>query len=152
MEAPWADSRKEHTVEVILKRDKEPYRLLAENDLGIKIPLDASPDIGGGNEGFRPMQMVLAALGGCASFDLIHILKKQRQDLKDIEVRVSGDRDPQAVPAPFTKMHLHFILKGTIDDKKAAQAVEWAVTKYCSVGTMLEKSGPITFSYEIIPE
>jgi len=139
-------------VEIIIKREKEPFKLIAENDLGIKIPMDGAPDIGGGNEGFRPMQMVLAGLGGCASIDLIMILKKQRQNLKDIEIRVTGDRDPAAVPSPFTKMNLHFILKGEVDEKKAAQAVEWAVTKYCSVGTMLEKSGPITYSFEIIPQ
>lgn len=138
-------------MEVVIRREKEPFKLLAENDLGIKIPMDAAPDIGGGNEGFRPMQLLLAGLGGCASFDLIHILKKQRQNLRDIEIRVTGDREPDAVPAPFIKMHLHFILKGEVEEKKAAQAVEWAVTKYCSVGVMLQKSGPITYSYEIQP-
>ena len=138
-------------MEIILKREKEPFKLLAENEQGIKIPLDTSPDIGGGNEGFRPMQLILAGLGGCAAIDLIMILKKQRQNLKDIEIKVSGDRESGAVPSPFTKMNLHFILHGKIDEKKAAQAVEWAVTKYCSVGNMLEKSGPITYSFEIIP-
>ena len=137
-------------MQVTLKRQNDAYLLAAENDLGLSIPLDASPEIGGGNAGFRPMQLLLAALGGCASFDLIHILKKQRQDLRDIEIRVDGDRTPDAIPAPFTRMHLHFILTGRIDEKKAAQAIELSVRKYCSVGAMLEKSGPISYSYEIV--
>jgi len=139
-------------MEITIKREKAPFKLMAENDLGIKIPMDAAPDIGGGNEGFRPMQLLLAGLGGCAAIDLIMILKKQRQNLKDIEIKVTGDREPNAIPSPFTKMNLHFILQGEIDEKKAAQAVGWAVTKYCSVGAMLEKSGPVTYSFEIKPE
>lgn len=116
----------------------------------VKVHIDGSPDIGGMGLGVRPMEMVLMALASCSSLDLVSILKKQKQDLQHFSVSVEGERRAQ-IPTIFTRIHMTFNLKGTIDQDKANRAAELAVKKYCSVHDMLEAGGvKITYSLEII--
>lgn len=115
----------------------------------VKVHIDGSPDIGGQGLGVRPMEMVLMALASCSSLDLVSILKKQKQDLQDFSVSVEGERREQ-IPTIFTKIHMTFNLKGTVDQDKANRAAELAVKKYCSVHDMLEAGGvEITYSINI---
>lgn len=115
----------------------------------VKVHIDGSPDIGGLGLGVRPMEMVLMALASCSSLDLVSILKKQKQDLKDFSVTVEGERRAQ-IPTIFTKIHMLFTLKGNIDPAKAERAAELAVKKYCSVHDMLAAGGvEITYSLQI---
>ena len=41
------------------------------------IPLDADATVGGNNAGPRPKKLLLVALGGCTSMDIVSILKKK---------------------------------------------------------------------------
>ncbi|SDM70400.1 putative redox protein [Daejeonella rubra] len=116
----------------------------------VKVHIDGSPEIGGQGLGVRPMEMVLMALASCSSLDLVSILKKQKQDLKDFSVSVEGERREQTPPV-FTKIHMHFNLTGEIDPAKAERAAELAVKKYCSVHDMLSAGGvEINYSIEIV--
>src|SRR5690606_3330585 len=102
-------------IKIELNRLNDAYLMEGVNEHGNKVQMDASPEIGGGNNGMRPMQMLLAAMGGCSSFDLINILKKQRQDLKDIKVTVTGEREKDVMPSLYTEVHAHFRLFGDLD-------------------------------------
>jgi putative redox protein len=115
----------------------------------VKVNIDGSPEIGGLGLGVRPMEMVLMALGSCSSLDLISILKKQKQVIKDFSVSVEGQRREQ-IPTIFTKIHMTFTLTGEINEDKAARAAELAVRKYCSVHDMLVAGGvEITYSVDL---
>lgn len=115
----------------------------------VKIHIDGPASIGGEGKGVRPMELVLMALGSCSVFDLTTILQKQRQDIKDMQVEVEGERREE-VPNIFTKIHISFLLKGEIDELKAHKAAELAVKKYCSVHDMLAAGGvDITYSIKI---
>lgn len=138
-------------IKIELNRLNDAYHFEALNEQGNKVHLDASPDIGGTNQGMRPMQLLLAAMGGCSAIDLISILKKQKQDLKDIKITVTGEREKDAVPSLYTEVHAHFRLFGNIDLEKAQKAVNLAVDKYCSVAKTLEVKAKITHSIEVIP-
>jgi putative redox protein len=98
----------------------------------------------------RPMQMLLAAMGGCSGIDVVSVLKKQRQDLRDIKITITGEREKDAVPALYTEVHAHFRLYGNVDPQKAEKAVSLSVEKYCSVARTLEKSARITYSFEVL--
>lgn len=137
-------------IKIDIGRVSDTFHLEATNEGGNTVHLDASPDIGGTNKGMRPMQLMLTALGGCSSIDLINILKKQKQDLKDIKITVTGEREKDAIPSLFTEVHVHFKLFGDIDHDKAQKAVSLAVEKYCSVAKTLEKTAKVTNSFEII--
>ena len=137
-------------IKIELNRLNDAFHMEARNDAGNTVQLDSSPDAGGSNLGMRPMQMLLAAMGGCSAIDVVSILKKQRQELKDIKITVTGEREKDAVPSLFTEVHVHFKLFGNIDHDKAQKAVTLAVEKYCSVAKTIEKTAKVTNSFEII--
>jgi putative redox protein len=136
-------------VKIEIKRLNDAYHMEAVNEQGATLHMDASPDMGGLNKGMRPMQIVLTALGGCSVIDVISILKKQKQDLKDIQVTVTGDRENVA-PSPYTEANVHFRLYGNLDKDKVSKAVALSVDKYCSVAESLKPQTKITHSFEII--
>ncbi len=116
----------------------------------VKVHIDGSPEIGGEGLGVRPMEMVLMALASCSALDLVSILKKQKQDLKDFSVSVEGQRREE-LPPVFTKIHMDFTLIGDIDEAKAERAAELAIKKYCSVHDMLVAGGvEINYTIHII--
>ncbi len=137
-------------IKVELNRLNDAFHMEARNEQGSVVHIDASPDIGGENLGMRPMQLLLAAFGGCSVIDIINILKKQRQDLQDVKVTVTGEREKDVVPSLYTEVHVHFKLFGNLDKDKAEKAVSLSVDKYCSVAKTLEKSAKVTYSFEII--
>lgn len=137
-------------IKIEINRLNDSFHMEALNEQGNSVHIDASPEIGGGNNGMRPMQLLLAAMGGCSSIDIINILKKQRQDLKDIKITVTGEREKDAVPSLYTEVHVHFKLFGNLDRDKAEKAVTLSVEKYCSVAKTLEKTAKVTYSFEII--
>ena len=73
--------------------------------------MDGAPESGGKNLGMRPMELMLLGIGGCTSYDIVTILKKSRQDIKDCKAEITAER-AETIPQVFTKIHLHFILKG----------------------------------------
>ena len=124
---------------------------LGESGSGHTAVMDGSPDHGGKNMGIRPMEMLLLGLGGCASFDVIGILKKTRQAVSDCRVEINADR-ADSTPAIFTKITMEFIVTGRdLKEKQVAKAVELSATKYCSASKMMEDAGvDLTHSYTII--
>jgi putative redox protein len=137
-------------LKIELNRLNDAFHFEASNENGNKVQIDASPDIGGTNQGMRPMQMLLAAMGGCSAIDVVNILKKQKQDLQDIKVTVTGEREKDVTPSLFTEVHAHYKLFGSIDRDKVQKAVSLAVEKYCSVAKTLEAKARITYSFEIV--
>lgn len=137
-------------VKIEINRLNDAFLMEARNEMGNTLLMDASPDIGGSNQGMRPMQLLLAALGACGSFDLITILQKQKQELKDIKMTITGERENK-VPSVYTEANVHFKLYGNLDEEKVRKAVALAVEKYCSVGETMKPLTKITHSFEIIP-
>jgi putative redox protein len=125
-------------------------RFEAVNEAGKSAWIDGPISLGGTEEGLRPMEMVLAGLAGCSSFDVLHILKKQRQHIERLNIEVEGER-ADAIPAVFTKIHLRFLATGELDESKLQKAVQLSVEKYCSVATMLMPKVEILYTAEIIP-
>ncbi len=136
-------------VKVELHRLSGDYHLQAVNANNNTVELDASPDIGGTNKGMRPMEMLLSALGGCTAIDVILIMKKKRQDLRDIKITVTGEREEGTIPNIFHTINVHFDLYGPVDPEKAARAIEMSHDKYCSVTHMVNKTAKVTTSFDI---
>lgn len=135
-----------------IERVDDAFHMRAINESGKTVEIDATPAIGGHDAGMRPMQMVLAALGGCSAIDVIDILKKQRVNLQDIRLRISARRAENTVPAIFTEIHIHFTLTGNIPNEKAARAISLSIDKYCSVAAMLRATAKISHSFEVLPQ
>ena len=122
---------------------------VGESGSGHSVVMDGAPENGGRNLGPRPMEMILLGLGGCTAFDIVTILQKSRAPVDDCEVEISAER-AAAVPAVFTKIHVHYIVKGAgLQDKQVKRAVDLTSEKYCSVSMMLKPSVELTYDYEI---
>lgn len=97
-----------------------------------------------------PMELVLLGAGGCTSVDVVSILEKSRQPIDGCSVKLSADRDKKD-PGVFTRIHMHFILKGIgLDSDKIERAINLSADKYCSATAMLGKTAKITHDFEII--
>lgn len=116
-----------------------------KTESGHKVVLDGS------NPGTAPspMEMVLLSAATCSAIDVVSILEKARQNVKNVEVDIDADR-AETVPKVFTKIHLTFIVTGTdVSANHVERAVRLSADKYCSVAKMLEASVEITHSFEI---
>ena len=122
---------------------------VAESGSGHAIIIDGAPEHGGRNLGPRPMETVLMGTGACTAFDVVMILKKARQPVTDCVVELEAER-AETEPRVFTKIHLHYRVKGNgLDPKKVRNAVELSKEKYCSATIMLAKTAEITTSFEV---
>lgn len=121
----------------------------ATNEEGNSIIMDGSESIGGENLGARPMQVVLMALAGCSSIDVLSVLKKKRQIVEDYDVEVTAEREEGKVPSLFTNIHIKYKLRGDLDPEKVKRAIELSADKYCSVSKILEKTANITWDFTI---
>ena len=126
-------------------------RFDAYSGTGHTVIMDGPEDHGGKNQGPRPMEMLLLGVGGCSAFDVVHILKKSRQDVTHCEAQIKAVR-VDAVPAVFESIHIHFTVRGNnLKEVQVKKAVELSAEKYCSASIMLGKAGvDITHSYEIV--
>lgn len=124
---------------------------IGESGSGHSVVMDGPPDHGGRNMGVRPMEMLLLGIGGCASFDVISILKKTRQAVQDCRVELEAER-ADAVPSVFTKIHLTFIVSGQkLKESSVSKAVELSASKYCSASIMMKSAGvEVTYGYEVV--
>jgi putative redox protein len=96
------------------------------------------------------MEVVLIGMGGCTAFDVVHILRKSRQEITDCAAEVEAQR-AETDPKVFTHIHIHFIVSGKdLDPKKIQHAIELSATKYCSASIMLAKTAKITHDFEMI--
>lgn len=125
---------------------------VGESGSGHTLVMDGPPEAGGRNMGVRPMETVLIGLGGCASYDVVSILKKARQDIRDVHALIEAER-AETEPKVFTKIHVHFVVKGkNLKEAHVKRAVELSAEKYCSASIMMQRAGAeMTHDYEIIP-
>ncbi len=102
------------------------------------------------NFGMKPSELLLSALAGCTSVDVVEILAKKKTPLSSLEVVASAEQDPDP-PWTFRKIHLLFRLKGSgLTEKNVQQAIELSEEKYCSVAASLHPVVEITTSFEIL--
>ena len=138
-------------MKVEIHRTNENYGMEARNEAGNTIIIDNSKADGGDDLGFRPMQTLLAALGGCSSIDVISILKKQKLEPFDLKVIIDGERETGKDANLWKTVHAHFIFKGNVPKEKAERAVQLSIEKYCSVSKTLEAGGTkVTSSVEVL--
>ena len=123
---------------------------MAESGSGHAIAVGS----GGGPEGRSlcpsPMELVLMGMGGCTAYDVVHILEKSRESIDDCVAELEAERAP-AEPKVFTRIHVHFIVKGRgLDPAKVERAIQLSAEKYCSASIMIGKTATITYDFAIV--
>jgi len=102
--------------------------------------------------GSKPSDLLLVALGGCASVDLIEILHKQRQKVSGLQLIISGEQNADP-PWAFNKIHMDVVVRGRgLTAAPVERAVDLAVNKYCSVAATIRASAPITTSIRLVED
>ena len=129
---------------------------LAETGSGHILVMDGAPDLarpaqGGQNLAPRPMETVLAGTGGCTAYDVVLILQRGRHDVRGCSVKLTAER-ADADPKVFTKIHMHFTVKGNdVPPAAVERAIAMSHEKYCSASIMLAKTAAMTTSFEVLP-
>lgn len=96
-----------------------------------------------------PMEMVLMALGACSGSDVVEILRKKRQKVRDLKIELTGKRAEEH-PRVYTHIHMRFVVDGEeVDTVAVERAIDLSLTKYCSVHGMLSKVVHISHEYQI---
>lgn len=122
----------------------------AESGSGHGVIMDGAAVAGGRNLGPRPMEMLLLGMGGCTSFDVVHILRKGRHPVAGCEAIIEAER-ADTDPKVFTRIHIHFIVSGRdLSASAVERAIRLSAEKYCSASIMLGKTAEITHDFEII--
>lgn len=121
-------------------------------DTGFDVPLGAERSVGGDEDGFRPLELMLVSLGGCTAMDVMSILSKKRQDVTGFHVQVDAERAEEH-PRVFTAITVRYTVRGrNIDPAAVERAIELSETRYCPAQAMLVKAVPIQHVYTIEEE
>ncbi len=118
-------------------------------DSGFQVNLGSDPQVGGDNDGFRPMELMAVSLAGCTAMDVISILTKKRQQVTAFEVRVAAERAEEH-PKVFTSATIEYLVTGhDVDEAAVLRAIELSAERYCPAQGMLARVFPITLRYKI---
>lgn len=128
----------------------EDRNFLGESDTGHAVVMGSK----GGKTGVAvaptPMELILIGLGGCTSYDVVHILEKGREAVTDCALEIDAERADED-PKVFTKIHLHFVVTGRkLNPAKVERAIALSAEKYCSASAMLSKAVAISHDFEVI--
>jgi putative redox protein len=136
-------------MKITIKKQESYYHMQASNEDGNTLEMDGSKEIGGEGKGMRPMQLLLSAVGGCSSIDVLLMLKKQKQVVESFEVEVEGDTEKVEEHRIFKTIVIHFKITGQVDIEKAEKAVRLSLEKYCSVSKILEPTASISYKLSV---
>jgi putative redox protein len=118
-------------------------------DSGFDVPLGSYPEVGGDDDGFRPMELIALGLAGCTAMDVISILMKKRQEVFDFQTKVVTERSDEH-PKVFTEAVIEYHLAGKdISEAAVTRALELSAESYCPAQAMLSKVFPISLRYII---
>lgn len=128
----------------------EDMQLLGESGSGHALVMDAAPSVGGRDMGIRPMELFLIGLGGCASIDVLTILRKGRHTVTDCVATIRGIRAEED-PKVFLEIYLHFTVTGKgLPASAVERAIRLSEEKYCSAAAMLGKTATIHSTHTIM--
>lgn len=141
---------------VVIDWEPARERFVAEGThRGHRIDINAPhtlPDGEGreGPSGFSASELLLAGAGSCAAWDLVEILRKQRQDVRELHIEVEGEQhaDP---PWPYQRVLVRFVVTGVgLDEGQVRRAVELSVDRYCSVISTLRGVATVTSQVVVV--
>jgi putative redox protein len=117
---------------------------LADSGYAVKMDGQSGPD-----SGASPVELTVMALAGCTAMDIISILTKKKELVKEFEVRVQAERASD-YPKVITRALLEYVVSGhNVKEESLRRAIELSLEQYCPVHAMLVKAFPIEVRYSI---
>ena len=105
---------------------------------------------GDGKAGLSPVQALALAIAGCMAMDVVDIVRKGRHPIVGLDVTFTGDR-AETPPRRFTRVQLHFIVRGAVPSDAITRAIGLSREKYCSVSNSLRSEIAFETSFEVAP-
>ena len=115
---------------------------------GHVVAVDSSADAGGDDSAARPMEVLLIGVMGCTAMDVLSILKKKRQDVRDLKILASFERSPEH-PKKYTRIHLEYVAFGDVELKALERAAELSETTYCGAIATVRGVAEVTRSCRV---
>jgi putative redox protein len=122
--------------------------MVGTDSFGHPLVIGSWPELSPEWAGLKPSDLLLLAAASCSAHDVAMILRKGREPFADLEVQCTGVQEPTP-PYAFTAIHLHYKVKGAVNEQKLARAIELSETKYCSVVNTLKATVKITSDYDL---
>ncbi len=117
---------------------------------GGRLAFDYPADKGGRGDVPSPMEATLLALGGCTGMDVISILKKMREPVTGLEIRVAAERTEEH-PRVFKSFVIEYIVEGEgLKEANVQKAVNLSKDKYCSVSAMLTRGAKVEYRVSVV--
>lgn len=116
---------------------------------GHSIAIGLSPDDPSRFIGVKPSDLLLLAAASCSAVDVVEILRKQREPLKDLTITCKGEQLSEP-PYTFTQIHIHYMAYGPVNPERMEKAIRLSEDKYCSVISTLRPSVSISSDFEIL--
>jgi len=114
------------------------------------VRIGTKQEFGGDDDGASSMEMVLMALAGCTTSDVITIMQKKQLDITSLEINVHGELVDDYPPI-YEKLFVEYVFGGNDLDLKAVErSVQLSTEKYCSVQAMLQNKVPIEHKIAIL--
>ena len=102
-------------------------------------------------KGVKPSDLLVMALCSCSAYDVVTILKRQRQQLTGLAISAEAQQASEP-PYAFTQIPLHYVASGhDLDEGKVARAIALSEEKYCSVAATIRGVAQISHSFETRP-
>ncbi|RME70621.1 MAG: OsmC family peroxiredoxin [Chloroflexi bacterium] len=127
----------------------ESQLMVGTDSFGHPLVMGSWPEQSPQWAGLKPSDLLLLAAASCSSYDIVMILRKQKEPLQGLEVSCTGENNPDP-PYQFTKIHLHYKVIGPVNPKKVERAIQLSEEKYCSVTNTLKPGVEITSTFEIV--
>ncbi len=119
---------------------------------GHNISTDTAEAHGGTSAGYKPTELILYGIAGCAGVDVVRLMNKQRQEMSSLKIEVIAHQQDD-YPKPFHTFVIKFTATGkNIEEKRLKKAIEMSEEKYCVVSQTMKEVAKVTSSYEIINE
>lgn len=114
------------------------------------IVLDTPESVGGERTGWRPLELILLGLAGCSGIDVLSILEKKREDVREFEIVVDGDMYLDDYPHYYKTINITYQVTGVnVKPESVARAIELSIEKYCSVSACLGPQCVVSTHFEI---
>ncbi len=119
---------------------------------GHNISTDTAEEHGGTSAGYKPTELILYGIAGCAGVDIVRLMKKQRQEMTALKIEVIAHQQDD-YPKPFHTFEIKFTATGkNLEEKRLKKAISMSEEKFCVVSQTMKEVAEVTSSYEIINE
>jgi putative redox protein len=132
--------------EVRLRWTGERIQFVGDTGYGDDVLVGGDPE----GPGAKPSDLLPLSLAACTAYDVVEILRKQRQELHGLEAIVTSTQDDDP-PWTFRAINVEWVMTGPVDQRKAERAVDLAERTSCAVAATIRPVVSLTHSVRIQP-